>query len=516
MVKAVRRKRASEDSLYQSCLQGGYCPPDIKDKYENNTLADKILKWVSSFLYFGTLGIGTGRGTGGSTGYTPLGGGVRPGRGPNVSRPNVIIDAIGPQGIPVDSASPDSAIIPLLTDSSVTDSIPGLPTGEIEVIAEIHPPPTDGDPVIIGHEDPPPVLEVTPETVPTARTRVTSSKHNNPAFNAFVSATPLPGETSVSDSVHFIHGFVGETVGGGIVGDFEEIPLLDFNTSSADPVSSTPVSESSFTRIRNRFERRLYNRRLTQQVKVTNRKFLTQPSQLVQWEFDNPSFDSDVSLLFEQDLQSAAAPDPDFQDIVTLSRPFVTSHEGYVRVSRFGRRGTIRTRSGTQIGGHVHYYTDLSPINPAEDVEMHTLGRHPGESSILQPLAESSLIDSNTSDMQIVFGPEEEPLLQESFPDSDLEDLYVEDFRNSRLEVTGSGSKTTIVAVPDSIPPGSVKVFLEDIGSVVTHRDKDPRQPDIIYPTVDPAIIIDFTSSSATFYLHPSLLRKRRHKRHLF
>ncbi|ALP46949.1 L2 protein [Cervus elaphus papillomavirus 2] len=511
MVKApVRRKRASADDLYRSCRLGGDCIPDVVNKQEQNTLADRLLKWFSSFLYFGTLGIGTGKGTGGQGGYTRLGGGVTGGRGPNVARPNVIVDALGPSITPIDPVNPDSAIIPLLEDTGST-SIGG---GEVEVIAEVHPPPTNGGgPVLIDQPGEPPVLEVTPEPHPTPRTRTTVSRHNNPAFNAFVSSTQLPAETSATDNIYILHGFGGEIVGGETSGEFEEIPLTEFNTSSTEPKTSTP--NTSFRQILNKFERRLYNRKLVQQVKITDRRFLTQPSQLVQWEFDNPAYDDTVSLLFEQEVSNVqAAPAEEFTDVIRLSKPILSEREGYVRVSRLGKKGTIKTRSGIQIGGHMHYYTDLSSINPTEDVEMQILGQHSNESAIVQPLAESTLINSDF-DLAVVFGPEEEPLIPDTdlFSEDTLLDDYEEDFARSRLEVTG-GRNSRILTISDSLPPGSAKLFVEDIGSIVTHRDKDPRQPDIIYPDVYPPVIIDFGTSGATFYLHPSLfLRRKRRKR---
>nr|P08342.1 RecName: Full=Minor capsid protein L2 [Bos taurus papillomavirus 4] len=353
MVRAARRKRASEDDLYRGCRMGQDCPIDIKNKYEHNTLADRILKWVSSFLYFGQLGISSGKGTGGSTGYTPLGGrgggGVTSGKGANVVRPTVIVDALGPTGVPIDPAVPDSSIVPLLESSGGSTTLDATPGAEIEIIAEVHPPPVyEGPEVTIGDIEEPPILEVVPETHPTSRVRSTTSKHDNPAFTAYVASAQLPGETSASDNVYILHGFNGDFVGqADPEGDtiFEEIPLEEFGVPDMPPSTSTPTS--SFRSVLNKFQRRLYNRKLVQQVKITNRNtFLKQPSQFVQWEFDNPAYvDDSLSLIFQQDLDEvSAAPDADFQDIVKLSRPVFTTKEGLVRLSRLGQRGTIKTR----------------------------------------------------------------------------------------------------------------------------------------------------------------------------
>ncbi|QYI89580.1 L2 minor capsid protein [Bos taurus papillomavirus 40] len=534
MVKAVRRKRASEDDLYRGCLQGQYCPPDIKAKYEQNTVADKILKWVSSFLFFGGLGIGTGRGSGGSGGYTRLGtrpeGGykpnVTPGKSSNAVVPNILVDAIAPTGVPIDPISPDVSIVPVLEESGTTTTIdlPGEGPGEIEIVAEVHPPPTNGnDSVIIGGETEAPVLEVTPEQQPASRIKTTVSKHNNPAFTAFVSSAQLPGESAVSDNVYVLHGFAGEIIGPDPEPTvFEEIPLETFN-EAREPQTSTP--ESSFRRVLNQFQRRLYNRKLVQQVRVTNRTFLTQPSQLVRWEFENPVYEPDISYIFQQDVNEvSAAPVSDFQDVTYLSRPYFSEREGVIRVSRLGKKSSIRTRSGLTVGAHVHYFTDLSPINDVHDIEMQTFGTTSSDSVIMQPMQESTLI--NDLEEGVLYDPET-PLLeefqgQELFPDETLEDTYEENFNKARLEISSTEKSRSVVTIIDNvgIPPGSVKVFISDYDSVVHHTDTSgdftPDSPDYINPTVNPAIIIDLVDPGADYYLHPSLFLKRRRKRKYF
>ena len=58
--------------IYRSCVQGGDCPEDVRNKVEGKTWADTLLKIFSSIIYLGNLGIGTGRGGGGSMGYRPI------------------------------------------------------------------------------------------------------------------------------------------------------------------------------------------------------------------------------------------------------------------------------------------------------------------------------------------------------------------------------------------------------------------------------------------------------------
>ena len=39
-----RRKRAAVEDLYKSCKLGGDCPPDVVNKVEGKTLADRLLQ----------------------------------------------------------------------------------------------------------------------------------------------------------------------------------------------------------------------------------------------------------------------------------------------------------------------------------------------------------------------------------------------------------------------------------------------------------------------------------------
>ena len=109
MVRAKRTKRDSATNLYRTCKQAGTCPSDVINKVEQSTIADNILKYGSAGVFFGGLGISTGRGTGGTTGYVPLGEGtgVRVGSTPTVVRPALVPEVIGPADLlPVDTIAP--------------------------------------------------------------------------------------------------------------------------------------------------------------------------------------------------------------------------------------------------------------------------------------------------------------------------------------------------------------------------------------------------------------------------
>lgn len=329
MARARRVKRDSATNIYRTCKQAGTCPPDVLNKVESTTIADKILQYGSAGVFFGGLGISTGKGTGGTTGYVPLGEGpsVRVGGTPTVIRPALVPDTIGPSDIiPVDTLNPvepsTSSIVPL-TESTGPDLLPG----EVETIAEIHPgpsrPPTD-TPVTSTTSGSSAVLEVAPEPTPPARVRVSRTQYHNPSFQIITESTPTLGESSLADHIVVTSGSGGQAIGGITP---ELIELQDFPSRYSFEIEEpTPPRRTStpMQRLQNVFRRRggLTNRRLVQQVPVDNPLFLTQPSRLVRFQFDNPVFEEEVTQIFEQDLDTFnEPPDRDFLDVQSLGRP---------------------------------------------------------------------------------------------------------------------------------------------------------------------------------------------------
>nr|ARG42054.1 L2 [Human papillomavirus] len=512
-----RTKRDSATNLYQQCQITGNCPDDVKNKIEGTTLADKLLKILSSIVYFGGLGIGTGRGTGGATGYRPLGtgggvGGARVTGDGTVIRPSIVVEPVGPSEIiPIDALSPSSSsIVPLVEagpEITIPDTVPDINIGEVEVIAEpdiIDITGPGSTPTIANTDDSVAVIDVQP-TASTPRRVSSTSRFSNPSFISVISSStststiPEAGATAIDV-------FVDVAAGGNIVG--EEIPLQTFNQLEDFEIEETPQPRSStplaFSRAYGR-ARELYNRRI-RQVMTRNANFLTRAPQAVQFDFENPAFDNDVTIQFQQDLDqlAVAAPDADFADIVKLQRPiFSETSQGNVRVSRLGTKGTIKLRSGTQIGETVHFYYDISTIENAEAIELSVLGEHSGDSTIVNPIAESTFVGAEGSDA---------PLL---FPEEELLDDITEDFSNSHV-VLSSGSRRSTLTIP-TLPPGvALKVFVDDIGDglFVSHPISFDTIPENIVPTSNdtPSILIDgFTSDD--FILHPSLSRRRKRKR---
>lgn len=514
----IPRKRAKRDSathLYQQCQISGNCPEDVKNKIEGTTLADKLLKILSSIVYFGGLGIGTGKGSGGSYGYRPLGGGggggARVTGDGTVIRPSIVVEPVGPSDIiPIDALSPSSSSVVPLAEAGpelvIPDTVPDLGAGEIEVIAEpdiIEVSGSETVPTISSTDDNAAVIDVQ-SPIPTPRRVTSTSRFSNPSFVSIVTTSST--SDIAAEGATAINVFVDAAAGGETIG--EEIPLIDFNEiqefqidEPAQPRSSTPLAfQRAFSRARE-----LYNRRV-RQVMTRNTDFLTRAPQAVQFDFENPAFQNDVTIEFEQDLNqlAAAAPDPDFADIVKLRRPiFSETPQGNIRVSRLGTKGTIKLRSGTQIGETIHFYYDLSSIENADAIELSVLGEHSGDATVINPIAESTFVDAENGEV---------PLL---FPDEELLDDVTEDFSNSHV-ILSSTSRRSVVSVP-TLPPGvALKVFIDDVGKglFVSYPISYESIPKNYIPATDdiPSILIDGFSSD-DFVLHPSHSRKRKRKR---
>lgn len=517
MARARRTKRDSATNIYRTCKQAGTCPPDVINKVEQTTIADKILQYGSAGVFFGGLGISTGKGTGGATGYVPLGEGpVRVGGTATVIRPSLVPDTIGPSDIiPVDTLNPveptTSSIVPL-TEASGSDLLPG----EVETIAEVHPTPSipsTDTPVTTTSSGASAVLEVAPEPVPPSRIRVTRTQYHNPSFQILTESTPTQGESSLADHILVTSGSGGQTIGGS---GSDLIELQEFPTRYSFEIEEpTPPRQSStpIQRLRTAFRRRggLTNRRLVQQVAVDDPIFLTQPSRLVSFQFDNPAFEEEVTQIFEQDLDNfQEPPNRDFLDVQTLGRPqYSETPSGYIRVSRLGQRRTIRTRSGAQIGSQVHFYRDLSTIDSEDPIELQLLGQHSGDASIVQGNTESTFVNINI---------DENPLAEDYSITANSEDLLLdeaqEDFSGSQLVVGGRRSTSTYT-VPQFETTRSGSYYTQDTkGYYVAYPEDRSTSKDIIYPMPDlPVVIIHTYDTSGDFYLHPSLRKRFKRKR---
>lgn len=519
MARARRTKRASVTDIYKGCKAAGTCPQDVINKVENKTIADKILQYGSAAVFFGGLGISTGKGTGGTAGYVPLGEGpgVRVGGTPTVVRPGVIPEVIGPtEVIPIDTVTPIDPAAPSivnLTDSSAVDLLPG----EIETIAEVHPvpvPDTEIDtPVVTGGRGSSAVLEVA-DPSPPIRTRVSRTQYHNPSFQIISESTPIAGEASLSDQVLVFENTGGQTIGG-IREEIELQPLpsrYSFEIEEATPPRQTSTPIERGRQALSSIRRALYNRRLTQQVPVEDPLFFSRPSKLVRFQFDNPTFEEEVTQIFERDLESVEEPpDRQFLDVAKLGRPLYSeTPQGYIRVSRLGNRASLRTRSGAQVGAQVHFYKDVSTIDSEAPIELQLLGEHSGDTSIIQGPVESTLVDINVRDT-----PE---LLESSeFNSQDLLiDDAIEDFSGSQLVFGNPRRSTTSVTVPRFSSPRETTLYVQDVQGYTVAYPESRDRPVIIYPQPEvPAVVIHFGESGADYYLHPHLQRRKRKRAYL-
>lgn len=519
MARARRTKRASVTDIYKGCKAAGTCPQDVINKVENKTIADKILQYGSAAVFFGGLGISTGKGTGGTAGYVPLGEGpgVRVGGTPTVVRPGVIPEVIGPtEVIPIDTVTPIDPAAPSivnLTDSSAVDLLPG----EIETIAEVHPvpvPDTEIDtPVVTGGRGSSAVLEVA-DPSPPIRTRVSRTQYHNPSFQIISESTPIAGEASLSDQVLVFENTGGQTIGG-IREEIELQPLpsrYSFEIEEATPPRQTSTPIERGRQALSSIRRALYNRRLTQQVPVEDPLFFSRPSKLVRFQFDNPTFEEEVTQIFERDLEAVEEPpDRQFLDVAKLGRPLYSeTPQGYIRVSRLGNRASLRTRSGAQVGAQVHFYKDVSTIDSEAPIELQLLGEHSGDTSIIQGPVESTLVDINVRDT-----PE---LLESSeFNSQDLLiDDAIEDFSGSQLVFGNPRRSTTSVTVPRFSSPRETTLYVQDVQGYTVAYPESRDRPVIIYPQPEvPAVVIHFGESGADYYLHPHLQRRKRKRAYL-
>lgn len=502
MYRSSRHKRDSATNLYRNCQISGNCLPDVKNKIEGDTLADRLLKWFGSFIYLGGLGIGSGRGTGGTFGYRPITpSSARPQPGV-ATRPNVLIEPLGPTDIlPVESGIVDPAapsIVPLtegtVPDISTIDIVdPAIGSSEIDVITELE-------------NEPPIDVDIHPNVTIVDEAAVLDIQNIGPppkriALEDITDTTAVTIHTTIAHPEPDVNVFVDTHFDGEVIGKYEEIPLEPYPKRArfeiSEPKTSSP-NEYFYKGIARTKD--LYNK-LVQQIPTTNPDFLGQTSKAVQFEITNPAFDPEVSLIFERDLEAVAGPDPNFADVRALGRQRLSeTADRTVRVSRLGQKGTIHTRSGVQIGPKVHFYMDLSAISaPPDVIELQSVGTFSGESTLVNSIAESTFIDNFPIDS--------------TYTEQDLINDPVFEFNNTQLIFNSLEDNEPIFFV-EPLPKPNIILANINISNTNIY---------VLYPATNSENIIPLTSilpaSSPIFYsvdydLHPSL-RKRKKRKHL-
>nr|CAB96120.1 L2 [Kappapapillomavirus 2] len=476
MVARSRKRRAAPQDIYPTCKIAGNCPADIQNKFENKTIADKILQYGSLGVFFGGLGISSAGGSGGRLGYTPLSGGGGSVIAAAPVRPPITTESVGPLDIVPEVADPGGpTLVPLHELPAETPYVSSTNvTGD-----------GAAEPLPAGHGGSQ-ISDVTSDTSGTvSRTHI-----NNPAFEA-----PRSGDQDVSDVHVFAHAESSITInqtentGGELI---EMVPLRhpprsegDFRETSFS--TSTPNPDRSALRSINLASRRY------QQVQVENPAFLNRPRELVQFEntFDNPAFvdDEQLSLLFEQDLDTVvAAPDPAFQDVVRLSRPsFTQSRAGRVRVSRLGRTLTMQTRSAKAFGPAKHFYYELSSI--AEGPEPDIL--------IPESEQETSFIDATSKDTQ-----------QEAEVYADGSTLETDTSADENLTLVFSDrgrGQGSYVPIPGKSTIGGPINIGDSKYYTLNPRETVSFEADVISP-----VFIFEGNADGTYYLEEPLRKKRR------
>lgn len=499
MERKRRYPRASVTDIYRSCVQGGDCPTDVKNKVEGRTWADTLLKVFGSILYLGGLGIGTGRGSGGTFGYRPFGGTPKPDTNVSVtSRPTIpTVDIIGPTDVlPV--APEDPAIVPLsegIPETGIIDTPaggPGLdsatdnittfidPISEVTVVSE-HPNVVFDDNIaeidVQLLPPPPKKIALDASTLETSINVYSRVSHVDPDINVFVNPQ-----------------FEGVDIGQPEYIELDEINLRQEFEIDEGPKESTPVAERVSTRARD-----LYNRYVVQ-VPARQPSISTFVSRPFSSTFENPAFESDIITAFENDVQSFPYDNTDI--IFEGQSRFSETPQRTVRLSRLGRRPGMTTRSGLDVGQRVHLYYDISNI-PDVNIELQPLGELSHESTLVDELATSTFIN-----------PFENPI--NGFSNDDLIDLLSEDFSTSRIIVNATGRRED-VEIPVLSPGIQVKVFVDDYGDLLpmvntlTH-DTQVNIPTAWYP-IGPAVGTEINYYD--FDIHPSL-KKRKRKRNVF
>lgn len=510
MLRAKRVKRASPTDLYKSCKLGGDCIPDVQNKIEGTTLADRLLTIFGSILYLGNLGIGTGKGSGGFGGYRPLSGTTTKAPSIPVSRPAIPIDPLGgAEIIPLDVINPEApSIIPLVEG---TPEVPAFDTvgpttdvATLDITTPFQPtddlPTSNQQPNIINTGSEVNIVDFQPGPTPPKRIAldVGLSTDNDIQLNVF----PQAKYTDPDINVFVDPNLVGESIGFedielGPITSFAEFDIIE----EAVPKYSTPTERLERVVTQGK---RLYNR-FVQQVQTRNPEFITQPSRLVRFEFENPAFEEEVTLQFEKDVNEvAAAPDSDFQDIVTLSRPIFSETEEGVRVSRLGQKASMITRSGLQIGQKVHFFYNISNIEPVKEIELPSYGSFSGESVLVNPIAESNFYDGIES-------------ISDVYPDELLEDVIEEQFQNSHL-VLSTFSPRDRVQIPTFAPGIGLKVFVPDVGNLIVDYPQINIDDTVISTSIpaipiQPDITVDIEGEN--FIVHPDLLRRKRKRKYI-
>nr|AMZ04149.1 L2 [Epsilonpapillomavirus 1] len=514
-VRLRRVKRANPYDLYRTCATGD-CPQDVKDRFEHNTIADKILKWGSAGVFLGGLGIGSTQARPGLGTYSPLGrGGVTgriPVRGPGSTRPlgrpfsSGPIDTIGAgvrTSVETSVTVPDVvAVLPESPAVITPDSMPVDPgVGGLDISAEIIEEPSLTFVEPHGPEDVA-VLDVNPAEHDRSVYLSSSTTHHNPSFQGQVTVYTDIGETSETENLLISGSNIGSSRG-------EEIQMQLFS----GPKTSTPETDA-VTKVRGRanwFSKRYYT-----QTSVRDPTFIQEP-QTYFYGFENPAYEPDpFEDSFDVQLASPSEPvQPELRDIthVSAARTF-RGESGRIGISRLGQKSSIQTRSGVTVGGRVHFRYSLSTIEDAiedaEEIELQVTNGSQGPSGSLQHTAETILSEGHDAYVDVDMDS-----VGSLYSDIDLIDEHSETPHG--ILVFHDEAETDVVPVIDvsyvrkplSTIPGS------DLWPTNINIQNGPVDVDL-QDSILPGIIITDSGVDGTYflntYLHPSLHKRKKRR----
>nr|QJX58438.1 L2 capsid protein [Chelonia mydas papillomavirus 1]QJX58445.1 L2 capsid protein [Chelonia mydas papillomavirus 1] len=335
-----RYPRASAEDIWRHCRQYGDCPDDVQKKFTGNTIADNILKWASSVLFFGGLGIGTAEGAASAADrLLPTGGGF---------------------GTPQER--PFETTVTRLPDSNAT---PGTSVTAIEpaVVLDSGSVVRGADPVNPTNAAPPRVHGGINETeVFPPPTTIETPVWRNPFENATEYPTRNVGAVDSTTTNEIELGVVGPAARdlGNAVEETEFFSTFDIE----EPTTSTPIGTGRWTWSASARFQRAAAREVPLPV-------LTSSGRVVQ--FENPAFD--FSEAVDDFSRSIQFDDASRLPIARLSGPrFYLQQTGRIGVQRVGELWGNILRSGRQLLAPRVYYAELSSIFTSPDtLEMEPL-----------------------------------------------------------------------------------------------------------------------------------------------
>ncbi|AFK32239.1 L2 [Cervus elaphus papillomavirus 1] len=476
-----RVKRANVYDLYRTCKQAGTCPADVIPKVEGKTVADKILQYGSLGVYLGGLGIGTGMGKAPPGGYVPLRGGGSSASLPSNPfaggipletletlgsfRPGIIEDA-GPL---VEGTVPDAPAVIIPESVPVDEGLSGL-----DVSSELS---TDTAITFISAEgaDDIAVLEVRPteHLQPHVMSR---SNFQNPLYQPPLRQASVIADTSGSENI---------LVGGSGIGSQsgESIELSTFN----GPRTSTPAQPFQGRRgIFNWFSKRYYT-----QVPVEDPDEIAAAGSYV---FENPVYDS-KAYKPEQQLDTLQ---PALESEYTSAARILQGPSGRIGVSRVARPTSIGTRSGVRVGPLYHLRHSLSTIDEPVSLE-------------LLPLI--------NEDSEVITSVIESHLGNEDFEDIDLEsfdsDMTLFEPMDHHISQGAGGRRRLLLPVTHTRSLGVGAIYTEGPGT--SYEDTEYVNENGGHGST-PTVVIDGNIHLQEvlyrqYFLHPSLLKRKRRKR---